>query len=101
MVSEHVYPALIFQEDPVWVEESVFVIRMIRDLVETCSWIWIGVVIRNVGGFVIFFLVALVRIVTNVHVGHPRGDVVHSLHDVVWIASLFLQLFLFIFLERA
>ena len=64
---------------------------------ETCSWFWIGVFVGSVDGFVTFVLVDIVSIVPDVHAVHPRGDAVHSLHNVVWIFSLFLQFFMSVF----
>ena len=100
-VAEHVQRALIVQEDTVRVKMSVFVLCVMGDLMETCSWRWLGVIVRSVGGYLTFFLVDLVRVVPDVHDVHPRGCAIYSLHNAVWIASIFLQFFLFVFLERA
>ena len=61
--------ALISKENPVWIQASGVVVRVVRDLVKARAWRGLGVVVVFVVGLEVLFCVsvALVRFVVDVH----------------------------------
>ena len=100
-VAEYMHLALISKENPVWIQASGVVVRVVRDLVKACTWRGLGVVVVFVVrlGVVFCLSVALIRFMVNVHTWYACCDAVDSLNDVVRAATLFLQFFLFVSLE--
>ena len=68
-VAEYMHLALISKENPVWIQASGVVVRVVRDLVKARAWRGLGVVVVFVVGigFVLSLSVALVCFVVDVH----------------------------------
>ena len=68
-MSEHVHRTLVFEENPVGIKASRFIIHVVRDLVKARDWRGLGVfVVFVVGLRVVFCLsVDIVCFVVDVH----------------------------------